>query len=62
MLHYEYTRAEWQFSRATRVTGVYVLIIISGRRSILNMQKRKKGKLEKKRGEMVAAAAAAAPQ
>lgn len=54
MLYYEYTRAEWQFRRATRVTGVDVLIIISGRRrSILNKQKREKGKLEKseKRGE-----------
>lgn len=54
MLYYEYTRAEWQFRRATRVTGVDVLIIISGRRSILNKQKREKGKLEKnerRRGE-----------
>lgn len=55
MLYYEYTRAEWQFSRATRVTGVDVLII-SGRRSILNKQKREKGKLEKRRGEMAAVA------
>ncbi len=33
------------------MTGVEVLIIISGRRSMLNKQKREKGKLERMRGE-----------
>lgn len=44
MLCYEYTQAEWQFSRATRVTGVYVLIIIKWKKK--HTKQAKKGKRE----------------